>query len=114
MTINRRNIIELAELTEDQDLEQSKESLNESITEINYVLRNLNLRNFDGEIITATLAAGATTRVPHKLSIVPKYRIILKQVGGGLVTDGEYTKEYIELINGGGSDAVVTIIIVKD
>lgn len=115
MTTNRRNIVELAELGDSiKTIEDAKISLNESITELNYILRNLTLLNLDGEIITTTIPASGTLRVPHKLGIVPKYKILLKQVGGGLVTDIEFTRNYVELSNAGGTDAEITIIIVKD
>ena len=114
MTTSRRNILELREIRDDvQDLEALKERVNEAIVELNYILRSLTMVNLDGEIKTVTLPANSTTRVGHRLQIIPKYRIILGQVGGGLITDGEFTNNYIELTNSGGSDAVVSLIIVK-
>lgn len=115
MTINsRRNIIELREIRDDvQDMDALKVRVNEAIVELNYILRNLTMVNLDGEIKTVTLPAGATTRISHRLQLIPKYRIILGQVGGGVITDGEFTSNYIELTNSGGSDAVVSLIIVK-
>lgn len=115
MTTSRRNIIELKEIREDvQDIPSLIERVNEAIVEINFILRSLTLTNLDGQITTATIPANETLRVPHRLQLVPKYRIILKQVGGGVIEDGDFTKNYIELKNNGGTDAVVTIIIVKD
>lgn len=115
MTINRRNIVELAELGDDiQDIEQMKVSLNETITELNFILRSLTMANIDGEIKTITIPASSTLQVPHKLGVVPKYKILLKQIGGDLIRDVEFTTNYIELQNLGGTPAEITIIIVKD
>jgi len=115
MTTNKRNIIELREIREDiEDISTIREEINASIVELNYILRSLTLVNLDGEIKKVTLPAGETIRVSHRLQIKPKYRIILGQVGGGAITDGAFTSNYIELINNGGSDAVVSLVIVKD
>jgi len=116
MTISiRRNILELAELGDDiQDIESLKLSFNETITELNFVLRSLTLTNLDGEIVTATIPAGGSVKIPHKLRIIPTYRIILGQTGGGVITDVGYSSTYVELENGGVDDALITIIIVKD
>jgi len=116
MTTNtRRNIVELRELGEDvQDIEQLKTYLNETISELNFILRGLTLSNLDGEIVTVTIPANSTLKIPHKLRIIPKYKIILKQVGGGLILDGEYSATHLEVTNTGGTDATLTIIIVKN
>lgn len=116
MTIsNRRNIIELRELRDDvQDLPTMKERINEAIVEINYILRSLTLVNLDGEIKSVSIPAGETVRVTHRLRLVPKYRIILGQVGGGVITDGEFTNNYIELTNNGATDTTLSVIIVKE
>lgn len=115
MTTSRRNIIELREIREDvQDLPELQKAVNDAIVELNYILRSLTLVNLDGDIRTVTIPANSTLRVSHKLGIKPKYRIILKQEGGGLITDGAYTNKYIELINNGGSEATIAVIIVKD
>lgn len=116
MTINnKRNIIELQELRDDvQDLPILKQQLNASIVELNYILRNLTLVNLDGQIRTANIPAGETVRIPHRLQLTPKYRIILGQVGGGVITDGEFTNNYIELTNNGATDTTLSVIIVKE
>lgn len=111
----RRNIIELREIREDvTELDELRVKVNEAIVELNYILRSLTLSNLDGEIKTVTIPANTTQRVSHRLKFKPKYRIILKQEGGGLILDGKFTQNYIELENTGGSDANISLIIVKD
>lgn len=111
----RRNIIELAEIGEDvTDISEMRRIMNENIVEINFILRNLTLSNLDGEVVTSIIPASGTVKIPHKLRILPKYRILLKQTGGGVITDVNFTETYIELSNSGGSDASVILFIVKD
>ena len=114
-TRTNRNIIELREIRENvEDINELREKVNESIVELNYILRNLTLINLDGEIKNVTIPANTTKRVSHRLGMTPKYRIIVSQSSGGLIIDGEFTSKYIELRNTGGSEATFSLIIVKD
>ena len=115
MTTARRNIIELREIREEtENISDVVEAVNEAIVEINYILRSLTLANLDGEIKTVTIPASSVGRISHRLKIVPKYRIVLKQVGGSTILDGRYTRNYIELENTGITDTTLTLMIVKD
>ncbi len=116
MTINsRRNIIELKEIRETpENLEELVQYWNESIVELNFILRSLTISNLDGELKTVTINAGETLKVNHRLKLIPKYKIILKQQGGGVILDGDFTRNYIELNNTGSDMATVTVLIVKD
>ena len=115
MTTINRNIIELEEIPSGvTDPEEMRQILNRNITELNFVLRSLTLTNFDGEIITTQLPAASTVDIPHKLGIVPKYKILLKQVEGGLVRDVEFTENYVRLQHLGVTPTTITFIIVKD
>ena len=70
--------------------------------------------NIDGLVKDVRIPANQTVRVSHNLQIIPTPRIILSQRGGGTITDGNFTRNYIELINNGGTEARLRIIIVKD
>jgi len=113
MTTRTRNVVELQEV-EGEDLAEVIKSMNKTIVELNFILRSLTLGNLDGDAKTITIPAGATIKVNHKLRVIPKHRIITKQVGGGTITDGIYNRNWIELKNTGGSEAVLTVVIVKD
>lgn len=95
--------------------EELSEVFNDNMIEIATTLRHLSLyNNFDSNIIeNVTIAAGETVRVPHNLRIVPENRIILRQTGNGLITDGEFTQNYIELINNGIEEVTVKVAILK-
>lgn len=114
MTI--RNIVEFSELGEDiQDLESLKFSLNQTINELNFIISRLAISNFDGEIASASIPANSTAEIPHKLGVIPKYKILLKQIGGGSsIEDVSFGKSSIILKNNGASTAEVTILIAKD
>jgi len=97
-TTARRNVLDLKEVR----------------VELNFILKGLTLTNMDGQIKTVTIPAGTILRVSHRLSVKPKYRIILKQDGGGLIRDGKFTDKWIELENTGVESAELTLLIIKD
>ena len=46
--------------------------------------------NLNGQIITVTLpSAGTEVGIRHNLNVTPKYRIILKHMGDGIILDGD-------------------------
>jgi hypothetical protein len=115
MTTTRRNIVELQEISPSiEDIGELIRKLNENTVELNFILRQLTMTNLDGEIKVVTIPAGETLKISHRLAIVPAYRIILRQEGGGVIRDGVFTKNYVELINDGASDANLTIILNKE
>ena len=114
MKINR-NVLELKEIQETPDTMEELVSLyNQNISELNFILSRLTLdSNVDADIKTVTIPANTTAQVSHNLKVKPKYRIILKQVGGGLITDSDYTPNHIGLTNNGGSECELTIAILR-
>ena len=115
MTINTRNVIELQEIEAGvQTIPDLVSRLNETIVELNFILRSLTIRNLDGEIRSVKIPANTTIKVNHGLNVTPKLRIMLRQLGGGLITDGIFSRKWIELTNSGGSEAEITVLIVKD
>lgn len=90
------------------------------------VLRNLqegliqldfreNFRSFvvEGQL----LPAGVSTQIRNTMgkNEVPRWFLILRQSGGGAVTDGTETwdKDFVSLLNTGGTDATVTAIFFR-
>ena len=72
--------------------------------------------NFSCLSKSVTIKAGKTIRVDHNLKSVPKYRIIVRQSGNGLITDGEqntWTDKYITLKNNGAENVTLTVLIVR-
>lgn len=69
-------------------------------------------KDIKGEIIEATLAPNETKIIPHGLRAIPKFRLILRQTGNGVITDvdDKWTDKAIGLRNNG---AVSVKIIFK-
>ena len=115
MITTNRNIVELEEISEDiTEVKELIAKINDNTTELNFILRQLTFRNLDGEIKSVEIEANSTARIPHRLGIAPAHRVILRQAGGGVIKDGEFTKNYIELTNDGASKATLTILMNKE
>lgn len=96
----------------------NEELLNELIERVNFLGRNLSLQsNFDGQIVeNLTFTAGETKQIPHSLGKIPKFRIILRQEGNGVISDipSGWTDKSIKLINNGAVSVTATIMIVRE
>jgi len=93
-----------------------REYLNPLIDGVNDQFKAMSLKqNFDVYTIEgATVPASGESKLSHKLGVEPKSRLIVKQVGGGAITDGEFTKDYVVLKNDGATDASITVILFKE
>lgn len=61
-----------------------------NIDDINSNFRGLQLINFSGQIINnVRLPFGKDIAIPHSLKLIPKYRILLKQRGEGIILDSD-------------------------
>ena len=116
-----------ASFKSDIDLEQldKEASLEEVITLVNkfsmlYSFRNKLLSfnsNFDGYIAeNVTIAAGDTVFIQHYLGNRPKYRIIFRQTGNGVITDvnESWNEKTIALKNNGAEDVILTVFIARE
>ena len=112
---NRRNVLELSEFRKDiTEVPDLIKSLNETIVDLNFILRSLTLVNLDGEIREVVIPAESAIKIGHKLKITPRYTLILNQVGGGLIRNISSTRAWVHLENTGNTDASITVFIVKD
>ena len=89
---------------------------NALVEDLNSTLQNLSLsRNFSGETFEGIeIEATTTKRVFHKLGVIPNFRLIVRQSGGGLITDGEFAKNYVDLYNSGATTATISVILLKE
>lgn len=71
--------------------------------------------NYNCQVIQIAIPATTEIRLPHALKTTPKYRIIHRQIGNGLVTDGAeaWTNSYITLTNNGAVEVLVTVGIYR-
>lgn len=89
-------------------------------------LRKLDfLQNFEQfnateiEIPYTGVLADDTVRIPNGFKksttggAVPRGRVIIYQSGNGLVTDGNWTVDFVELINNGPDPVIISVIFFK-
>jgi hypothetical protein len=73
--------------------------------------------NFNGFIAkNVTIASGATVKIQHFLGVIPKWRIILRQTGNGVITDvpSEWDKRTISLKNNGVESVTISVLIARE
>jgi hypothetical protein len=93
------------------------EELNKIIDDLNFLLSNLGISgNLNGVIREITIPATSEGTIFHYLQVIPKYRLILRQTGNGVITDVDslWTKEKIVLYNNGASAVTITVAILKE
>jgi hypothetical protein len=113
-----RSAIDIPELDSDAALDRVIASFNELVTSYNYFNKSISLQsNFDGYIAeNIVFAIGEEVKIQHFLGIKPKWRIILKQVGNGVLTDipSEWDDKTITLKNNGAVEVTATIFIARE
>ena len=77
--------------------------------------KNISFSENIGNVVEVTIPAGTEIRIPHGLKVVPKYRIILRQYGNGVITDGAetWTEQYITLLNNGAVSVTLRVGILR-
>jgi len=70
--------------------------------------------NFDSfTVADLTIPAGEEVNITNGLGFIPSGRLIVRQTGNGLVTDGVWDIETVRLFNNGAVDVVITVIFFK-
>lgn len=112
-----RSFFELPLLDKEANLGQVIDYFNRLVDNYNFFNKALSLNsNFDGVIKEVFIASGQESRIYHELGTIPKYRIILRQQGNGVITDNSegWTDAFITLKNNGVEDVTAIIIIVRE
>jgi hypothetical protein len=60
-----------------------------------------------------TIPAGEEVLITNQLGSIPQSRIITRQTGNGLVTDGVWDLQTLRLFNNGAVDVVITVIFFR-
>ena len=55
------------------------------------------------------IAAGATATIPNQLSVVPNERMVVRQTGNGVITDGTWDINTLRLVNNGAVTVTVSV-----
>jgi hypothetical protein len=113
-----RSDLDLKELPEEGiTAEDVIVSINRITQYINFLSKNISLQsNFNCYVAEVTIPASSQLQIQHFLGVVPKYRIILRQEGNGVITDipSGWTTKVITLLNNGVVQVKATIMIVRE
>jgi hypothetical protein len=60
-----------------------------------------------------TIPAGTEVSITNQLGTIPTARLIVRQTGDGLVTDGVWDLQTVRLFNNGAVDVTITVIFFK-
>ena len=82
----------------------SKENFQEVINEINLFSDNLSPLDFKSQTITLKDVPAGDFTVGHSLGKIPEFKMILKQIGGGYITDqNKNNTDKLMFLNNSGS-----------
>jgi hypothetical protein len=90
---------------------------NKLVSAFNFLNKNLSLQsNFNCYVVEIKLPAAIPVKIQHFLGVIPKYRIILRQEGNGVITDIPlgWTSKFITLYNNGAVEVNATVMIVRE
>ena len=88
------------------------QNLRDLLRKLDFAFANVDIsNNFKGFIETVTIPAGQELRISNSLSSVPRYRIILRQTGNGIIEDGAtaWSNDFVYLANNSGNDITATV-----
>lgn len=109
---------ELEYLSEGEDPSEAVSKINTLIDAYTSTLRSLSfMANFDGYVAKdIVFKAGETINIEHFLGTIPKFRIILRQVGNGVLTDipSVWDNKVISLKNNGAEEVTATLLIARE
>ena len=117
MIQGQRGFRDIPDLPSDASQDEIVKAVNDLISNISFLNKYLSLQsNFECQIIKVTFAAGETKAIPHKLGIVPQFRIILRSEGNGVLSDipSGWNTFQIQMKNEGAVPVTATIMIVRE
>lgn len=105
--------IEKAE-SEDELLEAFNKFINVYNSKTNKISISSGFNGYIAENVV--VPASNTLQIEHFLGVKPKWRIILRQEGNGLITDvfEDWTTTYITLKNNGIEDVTLSLLISRE
>ncbi len=106
------------EIKDTDDLPTIVKKYNDLVKQLSWLNKSLSLQsNFSAYIAeNISMVAGETKRIQHFLGVKPKWRIILKQTGNGVITDvpSEWNDKMISLKNNGAETVVISVFISRE
>jgi len=92
------------------------EEFNAALKDLFSGLRRINFQdNFEQFEVTVTMASGETANIKNSLGYPITKRIIIRQTGNGLITDGTgvWNSESVSLMNNGPDQVTVTVLFLR-
>lgn len=109
---------DLKSLPKDATNEQIVNTFNDLISKYNFFSKFISFQsNFDGFIAKdVIIPATSSIEIQHFLGFTPKWRIILKQTGNGVISDvySGWNNRIITLYNNGAVEVTASILIAKE
>lgn len=116
--IQNRADVDFKQLDKDADLSKVIEYYNKLAKGINFFNKFISIQsNFDGYIAKdVKIPASSSVQIQHFLGVIPKWRIILRQVGNGVITDipSEWTTQVVSLKNNGAEEVTLSVFIARE
>lgn len=124
--VKKLNLLITAELkdTEEYLNIKSPEYLTELQDKLNYFMKEFSAfskslsfqNNFNGYIATVTFPAASSVIIEHFLGVTPKWRVILKQEGNGVLSDisSGWNENFITMKNNGTEVVTASLLIARE
>jgi hypothetical protein len=121
--VNQILIIDLKD-TEDYINTNSQQYLIDIQDKLNYFMKEFSnfskalsfQNNFDGYIASVTFPATSSVQIQHFLGVTPKWRVVLRQEGNGVLSDisSGWNGDYITMKNNGLEVVTASILIARE
>jgi hypothetical protein len=117
--VTYRSDLDFPQLEDNASLEDVIRAYNRLAKGVNFSNKRISIQsNFDGYIAKdVEIAANSSVIIQHFLGVIPKWRIILRQTGNGVITDipEEWTDRAISLKNNSTTDSVkISVFIARE
>jgi hypothetical protein len=108
---------DIKQLEDTDDISKVIEVYNQLAKQFNFLNKFISIQsNIDGYIANVTIQSGESLAIQHFLGVVPKWRIILKQEGNGVISDipSGWNDKIITLKNNGSESVNLSVLIAKE
>jgi hypothetical protein len=94
-----------------------QDKLNYFMKEFSSFSKSLSFQNnFDGYIASVTFPASSSVKIEHFLGVTPKWRVVLRQEGNGVLSDisSGWDSTFITMKNNGTEVVTASILIARE
>lgn len=108
---------DISPIKENTKIEDIIPQVNSLINAFNFLTKSFSFeKNINGFVTTITIPATSQLTIQHFLGVTPKYRLILRQEGNGIITDvpSGWDDKIVTLYNNGSVQVTATILIARE